>query len=234
MNWQKMFAPWILERGRDYWNDGCTEILCRDGNTVTAVVSGTEDYDVEIEVSRGGNIAYMSCTCPYAEDGSHCKHMAAVLFAMDKNPPKKFDIQRDGEASPKLPWQETLNLLSPEEMRQLLSELAQSDRGLQEQIITLHGQLAPEQHGKRNLPRFRKNTQIAMIISATIKRMTISWNWSIFWRHVCRSCWQRIGSRRRSAFPAWCLRPAWNRTQMIRTEAAVFLPAPVKRHGGYF
>lgn len=144
MNWQKMFAPWILERGRDYWNDGCTEILCRDGNTVTAVVSGTEDYDVEIEVSRGGNIAYMSCTCPYAEDGSHCKHMAAVLFAMDKNPPKKFDIQRDGEASPKLPWQETLILLSPEEMRQLLSELAQSDRGLQEQIITLHGQLAPE------------------------------------------------------------------------------------------
>ena len=34
--------------------------------------------------------------------------------------------------------------LSPEEMRQLLSELAQSDRGLQERITTLHGQPAPE------------------------------------------------------------------------------------------
>lgn len=144
MDWQKMFAPWILERGRNYWNEGCVESLCRDGNTVTAVVCGTEDYDVEIEMSREGNIAYMSCTCPYAEEGNNCKHMAAVLFAMDADQPKQFDIQRNGDGFPKLPWQEALNGLSSEEMRQLLLELAQSDQGLQERIATLHGQLAPE------------------------------------------------------------------------------------------
>ena len=143
MDWQKMFAPWILERGRNYWDDGCVESLYRDGNAVTAVVSGTEDYNVEIEMGRGGKIAYMSCTCPYAEDGNNCKHMAAVLFAMEDGKPQSA-ITRNDESFPKLPWQETLNQLSPEEMRQLLSELAQSDRGLQERITTLHGQPAPE------------------------------------------------------------------------------------------
>lgn len=143
MDWQKLFAPWILERGRNYWDDGCVESLDWDGNTVTALVSGTEDYDVEIEMGRGGKIADMSCTCPYAEDGNNCKHMAAVLFAMEDGT-KQSDIPGNGEGFPELPWQEALNQLSPEEMRQLLSELAQSDRGLQERITTLHGQPAPE------------------------------------------------------------------------------------------
>lgn len=144
MDWQKMFTPWILERGRNYWDDGCVGILYQDGNTVTAVVSGTEDYDVEIEMGRGGNIAYMSCTCPYAEEGNNCKHMAAVLFAMDEDIMEQPDVPRNGEGFPDLPWQEALNELSTEEMRQILSELTQSDRGLQERIAAFHRQLAPE------------------------------------------------------------------------------------------
>lgn len=144
VDWQKMFSPWILERGRNYWYDGCVESLAQDGGTVTAVVCGTEDYDVEIEIDRGGNIAWMSCTCPYAEEGNHCKHMAAVLFAMEEDITEQFDISHNGEGFSKLPWQEALNGLSLEEMRQLLTELAQSDRGLQERITTLHGQPAPE------------------------------------------------------------------------------------------
>lgn len=144
MNWQKLFSPWILERGRNYWDDDRVESLRQDGNTVTAVVCGTEDYDVEIEIGRGGNVAYMSCTCPYAEEGNNCKHMAAVLFAIDADIMEQDGIQHNGEGATILPWQEALTGLSPEEMRQLLSELAQSDRGLQERITTLHGQVAPE------------------------------------------------------------------------------------------
>ena len=144
MDWQKMFAPWILERGKNYWEDDRVESLRQDGNTVTAVVCGTEDYDVEIEMGRGGNVAYMSCTCPYAEEGNNCKHMAAVLFAIDADIMEQSGIQHNGEGATILPWQKALTGLSPEEMRQLLSELAQSDRGLQERITTLHGQVAPE------------------------------------------------------------------------------------------
>ena len=31
----------------------------------------------------------MSCTCPYAKDGSRCKHMAAVLYRLESERPEK-------------------------------------------------------------------------------------------------------------------------------------------------
>lgn len=43
MDWQKMFTPWILEWGRNYWDDGCVGSLYRDGNTVTAVLFAMEE-----------------------------------------------------------------------------------------------------------------------------------------------------------------------------------------------
>lgn len=64
MDWRGMFEPWILKRGENYWQDGCVSDLSKEENTVTAVVSGTEDYDVEIEINRKGDMEYMSCTCP--------------------------------------------------------------------------------------------------------------------------------------------------------------------------
>lgn len=144
MIWQRLFTPWILERGRNYRDDGCVTRVHQDENTVTAVVSGTEDYDVQIEMSHDGEILHMSCSCPYAQGGDNCKHMAAVLFAIEKGGLEQSDILRKDEGFSELPWQEALNQLSPEEMRKLLSALAQSDRGLQEWIASLHDYPAPD------------------------------------------------------------------------------------------
>lgn len=144
MDWRRMFEPQILKRGEDYWQDGCVDELSEEENAVTAVVSGTNDYEVEIEINRKGNIEFMSCTCPYAEKGSNCKHMAAVLFAMDAEGLMPSDTHRNSGQISDLPWQAALSQLSPEEMRQLLSQWAQFDRKLQEQIAILHGQPASE------------------------------------------------------------------------------------------
>ncbi len=35
----------------------------------------------------GNSIEDMFCDCPYAEEGNYCKHMAAVLFAVDAGEP---------------------------------------------------------------------------------------------------------------------------------------------------
>ncbi len=32
----------------------------------------------------GHTITHMDCNCPYAEDGKHCKHMAAVLYEYER------------------------------------------------------------------------------------------------------------------------------------------------------
>ena len=80
MKWKQLFKPHILERGMEYYYAGCVKALEADDEQITAVVEGSEDYDVLIELDRS-RVLDMECTCPYAEDGENCKHMAAVLYA---------------------------------------------------------------------------------------------------------------------------------------------------------
>ncbi|MDO4371330.1 MAG: SWIM zinc finger family protein, partial [Clostridia bacterium] len=80
MNWERLFKPHILERGMAYYYEGCVEDLEINEDEITAVVEGTEQYDVSIELDED-DVSGMECTCPYAEDGENCKHMAAVLYA---------------------------------------------------------------------------------------------------------------------------------------------------------
>ena len=80
MDWELLFKPHILHRGAEYYRDAAVEDLKITDTQITAIVLGTEDYNVEIDI-KDGVIEAMSCTCPYAADDNNCKHMAAVLFA---------------------------------------------------------------------------------------------------------------------------------------------------------
>lgn len=80
MNWERLFKPHILERGMAYYCGGCVEDFEINDTEITAVVEGSEPYDVSIELEENG-VFSMECTCPYAEGGENCKHMAAVLYA---------------------------------------------------------------------------------------------------------------------------------------------------------
>ena len=83
MKWEKLFKRQILERGYEYYQKGKVEILHYSEDTLEAVVSGTEDYNVSI-YSEDGEIEDMYCDCPYADDENKCKHMAAVLYALEE------------------------------------------------------------------------------------------------------------------------------------------------------
>lgn len=95
MNWQKLFASHILERGYDYYCDGAVENIEIGRDDIRADVVGTEDYEVEISLNDG-KVTDMYCSCPYAAGGNNCKHMAAVLYEwtadiMDENEPEDTD-----------------------------------------------------------------------------------------------------------------------------------------------
>lgn len=79
MNWKNLFERHILERGYDYYCENAVENLKVSADIVRADVIGTEDYEVEISLDNG-QITDMYCSCPYADSGRNCKHMAAVLF----------------------------------------------------------------------------------------------------------------------------------------------------------
>ena len=95
MNWQKLFASHILERGYDYYCDGADENIEIGRDDLRADVVGTEDYEVEISLNDG-KVTDMYCSCPYAAGGNNCKHMAAVLYEwtadiMDEDEPEDTD-----------------------------------------------------------------------------------------------------------------------------------------------
>lgn len=82
MDWKRLFNPVILERGFDYHRNKKAEILNLSTDEVNAVVSGSDDYEVNIYFSDG-EIDDIYCDCPYASDGNNCKHMAAVLYLLE-------------------------------------------------------------------------------------------------------------------------------------------------------
>lgn len=48
MDWKKLFNHIIHERGYDYYRNGNAEILNLSADEVNAVVSGSDDYEVNI------------------------------------------------------------------------------------------------------------------------------------------------------------------------------------------
>jgi hypothetical protein len=74
----------VFERGRDYRGEGRIQHIGRFGDVVTAGVSGSQLYDVTVELD--GAESTTQCTCPYEGPGD-CKHTIAVLLEVAVNPP---------------------------------------------------------------------------------------------------------------------------------------------------
>ena len=83
-NWTALFQNHILDRGFTYFYNEAVENLIITEKAVSATVEGSDTYTVKIGLDQG-RVKSMFCTCPYAEDGNHCKHMAAVLYAWEKS-----------------------------------------------------------------------------------------------------------------------------------------------------
>ena len=132
--WTELFEPQILRRGKFYqMEDRVEELLWEDG-LCRAVVCGTEDYEVTIEYSQDG-VEEMSCTCPYACNGHTCKHMAAVLYALEAEQAPSIL-----EAPPAPPSaSELIQSLTDAQLRDFLTELAQKDAAIRKELSIRYG-----------------------------------------------------------------------------------------------
>ena len=129
MKWHNLFDDRILARGRNYWKDGAVHDLEADDERITALVDGTEEYEVEIELDDD-SIRDLSCTCPYAEDGTPCKHMAAVLYAWENSgTPKTGDAKKQQTSIPEL-----VARADEETVRAFLVKVLEKDKRLAERF----------------------------------------------------------------------------------------------------
>ena len=101
MKWKKKFRELILERGRYYYSHNRVKNLTFENNVFKARVSGERSYEVRIEVDED-EIISMNCSCPYALSGQRCKHMAAVLYAIEERETefKKQQEEKEEEIHP--------------------------------------------------------------------------------------------------------------------------------------
>ena len=147
-NWKNKFRKIILERGEDYYYGGLVCDLQKEDYGYSAVVKGSEDYDVDIYI-EDDEVSDMDCDCPYAGDGHNCKHMAAVLFAIEDN----------GESLSKESTQsidEILEVMSEDDLRKELSEIVKNEPNIRNRIFNSY---RSSYFDSGDVYRFRKNLE---------------------------------------------------------------------------
>ena len=87
----------VFERGERYLTEGRIHEMHRVDTTVTAIVSGSRQYDVRVDLATNGFAPW--CDCPYDGPGA-CKHVVAVLLRCVDDPPPdegdQLDVALDG------------------------------------------------------------------------------------------------------------------------------------------
>lgn len=78
----------IVARGWDYFDNDNIISLEKIGEFYRAIVRGTSDYVVTVEINGNGDILSSECTCPY-DDGPVCKHEVAVYYALQEQLPEE-------------------------------------------------------------------------------------------------------------------------------------------------
>ena len=84
-DWKKYFNSTILSRGRQYYHEGRVKRLTHRDHEWFAAVKGSRSYNVIARMGEDGDIEDMECSCLYAYNGQNCKHMAALLYAVEED-----------------------------------------------------------------------------------------------------------------------------------------------------
>jgi hypothetical protein len=133
----------ILKRGLSYFRKGAvSEVEEISKGQFEAIVSGSEDYTVHLEITDG-SVTEHWCDCPY-DMGPVCKHVVAVLFylqqeEMELSQPRKKKQSAGKTLKKKTVEEQVLELLgklSPEELKQFTFEQCISNPSFRQVFIS--------------------------------------------------------------------------------------------------
>jgi len=117
----------VFERGERYLAEGRIHEIHRVDTTVTAVVSGSRQYDVRVDLATGGFAP--SCDCPYDGPGA-CKHVVAVLLRCVDDPPSDNGDRLDA----------ALGGADADELRAFLRDELATDTDLRDRFLARVGE----------------------------------------------------------------------------------------------
>lgn len=119
-----------FERGLGYL-DAVSGLDVGEGS-VTAVVHGTDVYEVELTLDGGDGISGW-CDCPYGQEGNFCKHCVAVGLAVLRRA-KTIPQQRAAARARSSGLEAWLSGLSREQLLVLVREQVAEDRELRRRL----------------------------------------------------------------------------------------------------
>ena len=133
--WKELFREHILARGEAYYYGGAVQELHKTEQGYHAVVEGTEDYEVDIGMNEG-RAHEMYCSCPYAEDGNHCKHMAAVLFEIEEQNEEGLLTEETCPNDPEKEVEAIIESIPEKELRSFVKMIASQDSEICNKLMT--------------------------------------------------------------------------------------------------
>lgn len=134
-SWRDEFASGDLQRGEEYFVDGCVRSLSVANGGWGALVEGYyHDYDVFVP-GDSESMESMSCSCPRFEDGYPCKHIVATCLAIES---RQLDAAGGDQGS--LTRLERLVQATDEaDLRKFLLEVLTVDDGLAKVFVQRFG-----------------------------------------------------------------------------------------------
>jgi hypothetical protein len=173
----------ILKRGFAYFKSGAiTDFSEISSGEYEAIVSGTEDYTVQLEV-KNNTIIEHNCDCPY-DLGSVCKHVVAVIFHLQQdeleltlsspNSPKTSDEQSQTKKKTKSVNQqvkELLKAISHNELMEFVEENCKKDKKFSNKFLASFGHLSQNQSKE-----FYQNQIHSILLAAAGREGWIGWS----------------------------------------------------------
>lgn len=121
INFEDDYSKIILKRGLEYYNYGCIKNVGIKDNSIEAMVEGTNNYHVGLEI-KGGKVVFASCDCPYYYDHDECKHIVAVLYYLTN---EKIENQKNEESTRTI-----LDKINEKELKDFLENLIENEESI--------------------------------------------------------------------------------------------------------
>ncbi len=139
----------ILKRGLSYFKGGAiTDFSEVSNGEYEAIVSGTEEYTVQLEISNN-TITEHNCDCPY-DMGPVCKHVVAVIFHLQQdelelNVPNFTISKKKKTKSVSQQVKELLKAISHNELIEFVQENSKKDKKFRNYFLASFGHLSQNQ-----------------------------------------------------------------------------------------
>ena len=139
----------ILKRGLSYFKSGAiTDFSEISNGEYEAIVSGTEEYNVQFEISNNTIIAH-DCDCPY-DMGPVCKHVVAAIFHLQQdelelNQPNLPNPKKKKTKSVSQQVKELLKAISHNELIEFVQENSKKDKKFRNYFLASFGHLSQNQ-----------------------------------------------------------------------------------------